>query len=108
MIFYLAVFLGFLLNFLIELIVVYVFLRKNPRKVILFVFLINIFTWPFANLFFGVYQNFYLIEASVIFIESFLIMFLFNVKYIKSLYISFLANSISALLSFIFGIANFI
>jgi hypothetical protein len=96
--------LGFVLTFVIEFIVIWLFLRKQSKfwGIVLFTFLINLFTWPLAQLFYGERFNFYIIELFVIIIESILIMLLFKLRYWKSFSISIVANIISALLGKIF------
>lgn len=86
----------FVLTFVIEFFVVYFFIRKDYLKVLFYVFLINLFTWPLANLFYGFGANFYFIEFCVFLAESVLIMLLFQVKYKKALLISFIANLLTA------------
>lgn len=98
---------SFILTILFEFIIVWLFLRKNynEKQLFFYVFLINLFTWPIANLLnvYDFYTNFYpvlFIEIGVVLVESILLKILLKIKYGKSLLISFLAN----LTSFIIGL----
>jgi hypothetical protein len=62
-----------------------------------------LFTWPLANIFYGITSIIYFVEIGVFLAESILIMLLFKIKYSKSLLISFSAN----LLSFLIGLSGF-
>jgi len=93
---------GFILTFFIEFIIILLILKKDLKKILFYVFLINLFTWPLANLAFSYSLNFYFIELIVILVESILITLLLKLKYVKSLLISFLANFVTALISFFF------
>ncbi len=90
------VLIGFVLTLAIEFLIVLAFLRKNPAEIFYLCFLINLFSWPIANLVYGFYGGFYVIELVVILVESVLIMLLFRVGYWKALVVSFLANLVSA------------
>jgi len=92
----------FLIGFILEFVVVYLFLKKDFLKVLGFVLLINLFTWPIANLLYGFNWNVYLIEIGVVIVEGFLIMELFKIDSKKSLLISFVANLISFLIGLTF------
>jgi len=88
---------GFLLTFLIELAIFWIFIRKNHGETLFYVLLINAFTWPLANLIYGFWQDFILIELGVFIAEGFLIALLFELDYKKAFLLSFVANFISAL-----------
>lgn len=92
--------LNLLITFIIELIVYFIFIRDKKLKIIYYCFLINLFTWPLANILYGFFQHFYLIEILVVLIEWILIFLLFKINWRKGLLISFLANVITAGLSF--------
>jgi hypothetical protein len=95
--------LSLITTILIEFGIFWIFVRKNISKIFLYVVLINAFTLPIATFFYqNLINNFYLIEISVIFAESILIMLLFKTKYTESLSISFVANFITAMISFLF------
>jgi len=98
----LELFFVFLLTFLIELIVYFIFIRERKLKIVYYCFLINLFTWPLANIFYVIFQQFYLIEFFVILIEGFLILLLFKLKWEKAIIISLISNMITAGLSFFF------
>jgi len=88
-----------LLTFIIELGIVYLFVRGSFWKTALYVFLINLVTVPIANLLPISFSL--IIEAGVVIVESFAIMFLFKQKYIRALLISFVANFFSAIVGVI-------
>ena len=96
--------LGFFLTLLFELIISFFFI-KNKKNLIFYILLINLFTWPIAN-FISLYINIIIIEGGVIFTESFLLMFLFNLRYKNSLILSLLNNIVSYLVGVL--IFNFI
>lgn len=91
-------------TFIIELVIVWLFLRKQSKffDIAGFVFLINLFTWPLAQLFYGESANFFIVEIMVVLVESLLIRLLFKLGYWKSLLISFVANLVSAFFGFMF------
>ena len=108
---YSALIISFILTFLIEWAIIYFFMRKKNKsrsnigsgRIALYVFLINILTWPIANFVLIPFLNinFVLTELIVIIAESLLLTFAFKIKYPKALLISFAANLASALLGFI-------
>ena len=99
----LVVFFAFLfcLTWLSEFFITWLFLRKKFRakQILYFSFLINLLSWPLANLlysaFSGVY-GYFAIELGVFLAEALLIALLFRIGYWKSLLISFAANLTSA------------
>jgi len=96
---YLIILMPLLLTFIIELGIVYLFVRGSFWKTALYVFLINLVTVPIANLLPISFSL--IIEAGVVIVESFAIMFLFKQKYIRALLISFVANFFSAIVGVI-------
>lgn len=90
---------SFLLTWIIEYLIILSFLKENKLKILLCSLLINLFTWPLAQLF-ASYTNILIIEVSVFFIESIFLKYLFNLKLSKAILISFVAN----LASFLLGI----
>ena len=78
-----------------------ILLKEKTSKVLLYTFLINLFTWPIANIIFGIGVNFFIIELIVIFVESFLIMLLFKTSLCKSFSASLVANIITSLMTYI-------
>lgn len=85
----------FSLTFLVELIIALIFIRAGFWKVFFYVFLINLFSWPIAQLIYGEFGLYLLTELGVILVEGILIMFLFEVRFWKGLLVGFIANSIS-------------
>jgi len=89
---------NFVLTVVLELIVFFVFFRKDYIKIFLFVLLINFFSWPLAGLVFGYWPEYLLIiELTIFLLEGILIKFLFDTKYKKAFFVSFVANLISVL-----------
>jgi hypothetical protein len=89
----------------IEFSIIWIFLKKDILKLFVYAFLINSFTLPIATYAYqNIINNFYLIEALVIFAESILIMLLSNIKYSKAVLISFTANFITSIISLLFFI----
>ena len=64
---------GFILFVLVEFIVVYFICKKDVKQVLLYVVLINIFTWPLANFFYGLFLAFLVIEVLGIAVEGLLL-----------------------------------
>ena len=94
---------GLLSAIVVEFLVYWAFIRKTPRTLFFFSVLINMLTLPLAN--FGYYyviHNFLLIEGVVVAVESILIFVLLKQKYRTALLISIVANTITALMSFLF------
>ena len=92
---------NFLLTFIIELIIFYLFIRKKYFRTAFYVLLINLFTWPLANLAYGFWNHLFFIEIGVFIVEGFLILLLFNLGWKKAFLISFIANLISAVVGLI-------
>lgn len=94
--------LSLLLTIVVEFIILWIFIRRKPLKILFYEVLINCFTLPIATY---VYQNFLtnylIIESSVVLVESILIMVLFEVKYHQAVLYSFIANATTALLALI-------
>jgi len=90
-----------LLTILFELLIYFLFFRKKFKfkEIALYVFLINLFTWPLANLFYPLMGFF--VEIFVFIFEAILIFFLFEEKWHKSILISFIANFLTFILGFI-------
>lgn len=91
----------FVLTIVPEFFVVWFFIKKNVKTVLLYTFLINLFSWPLAAFIALFGLNILIIEAGVVLVESILIMLLFKVKYPRSLLISFAANLVSFVLGYI-------
>jgi hypothetical protein len=83
---------------IIEFIVYIIAIRKNIMLLFAYCLLINLVSWPLANLFYGVSGLFWIIEICVFTIESILIKYLVNINWKKAIIISFIANLITAIL----------
>jgi len=95
--------LGLIITILIEFFIIWILLKKDFLKLILYSVLINSFTLPIATYSYqNIIPNFYVIEMLVIFVESILIMLLLRLKYPKAFFISLIANLITALISLMF------
>ncbi len=87
-----------LLTILLEFLVIWIFFRKKPLKVLFYTILINCLTLPLATYGYNyIISNLVLVEIMVILAESLLIMLLFKIKYGKALLISAVANVVSTL-----------
>ncbi|MDO8517325.1 MAG: hypothetical protein Q7S33_04320 [Nanoarchaeota archaeon] len=92
----------FLSTFFIELIVYFTLIKKEVKEnIILYCFLINAFTWPLANLFYGFFNLFWIIELGVFLVEFVLIKSLFRIEWKKALLISFIANLITTFIGYL-------
>jgi len=97
--------LSLIITIVIEFSVIWIFVKKDTSKLFLYTVLINSFTLPLATFSYqNLINNFYLVEALVIFAESILIMLLLKTKYPRALLISFVANFITAMISLLFFI----
>jgi hypothetical protein len=94
-------FFSFFLTFVLEFLIIFLLTKHDWKKLLLYVLLINLFTWPLANLAYHFGGNFYLIELNVILAEGLLLSLLLRKKYIYCLGLSFIANLVTALLSFL-------
>ncbi|MEK6933223.1 MAG: hypothetical protein AABW56_05545 [Nanoarchaeota archaeon] len=94
-------FLVFFITFFLELIVYLIFLKKPRLIIIAYCFLINLFTWPIANLIYNYINLFWLIEFGVFLIEAILIKLLFTVDWKKAFMVSLIANATTAAISFL-------
>ncbi len=83
---------SFILTIFIEFIIARLFFKKEYFKLFSYVFLMNLFTWPIASLLFNNYSSLLYIEIGIILVEWILIKLLLEMKYSKSLLISFLMN----------------
>jgi len=95
--------LALLITILVEFVIIWVFIRKEPSKLFLYSILMNSFTLPIATYGYqDILNNLFVIEILVVFAESILIMLLLRIRYVKALCISFIANLITALISLLF------
>jgi hypothetical protein len=85
----------FILTFAVEFFVLLAFFRKKPLLILFYCFLINLFSWPIANLVYDFCNNLLIVEIGVVLVESVLAMFLFKTKYYLALLVSFMANLVS-------------
>lgn len=85
----------FLITFFIEVTIFFVYFRKHYLRILFFVFLINAFSWPLANLFYDFYNSLLIIETFVFIIEGFLILLLFKLRHYKAFTLSLIANVLS-------------
>lgn len=93
--------LSLIITIVVEFFVIWIFVKRDTSKLFLYAVLINSFTLPLATFFYqNLINNFYLIETLVVSAESILIMLLLKTKYPKALLISFVANFITAMISF--------
>lgn len=94
-------FYSLIITILLEFLIIWIILRDQPARIFFYTTLINCFTLPVATYtYYNVISNLLLVEVMVIFIESLLIMLLFNIKYFKALIISVVVNVITALVGF--------
>lgn len=83
---------------ILEFLVIWIFLRDQPARTLIYTILINCFTLPLATYaYYYVIFDLLLVEILVIVIESLFIKLLFNIKYPNALLISVIANVITAL-----------
>ncbi len=94
--------LAFVFTFLIEFVIISLLVKEFWKEVFFYVLLINLFTWPLANIAYYFGGNFYLIELNVILFEGLFLMILLRKNYFLSLGLSFIANLVTALMSFLF------
>lgn len=101
-----------LITIAVEFFVYLIFIRQKPGQLFLYSVLINCLTqppavWAYNELTLSgdnnlIYLYFLIIELVVFLAEAFLVLLLFRVKLLKALIISFSANLITALISFVF------
>ncbi len=92
----------FVISFLVEWVIVSLILWRLNKKVFGIILLINLFTWPIANFFYGIGLNLLLIEVAVTILEAILIVILLRVKRLRAAIASLVANAVSTLLGYIF------
>ena len=97
--------LSLIITIVLEFSIIWIFIRNKTPKLFLYSVLVNTFTLPLATFSYqNLINNFYIVELLVIFVESVLIWKLLKTKYQRALLISFIANFITALISFLFFI----
>ncbi len=94
------------LTFLVEFLVIYFLVQKAPLKLLFYSFVINLFTLPIAtNVYWNFLDNFWLVEFGVFTAEILLLWLLLNVGWKKAILISFCANFVTAMISWLFFVA---
>jgi hypothetical protein len=91
----------FVVLLLVEGIVVLLISQKKAMKVLPYVVLINLFTWPCANGLFLLGVNFFLIEVGIIIVEALLLKYLIGLSLPRASIAAFLANAITAAIGFL-------
>lgn len=86
----------------VEFVIIWLFIRNAPMKLLLYSLLINSFTLPIATYSYqNIINNIYFIELIVILAESILVMLLLKINYKKAFFISLVANFITTLIGFL-------
>lgn len=94
--------LALLLTIFAEYAVYLIFIRRDPGSLFLYSVLINSFTNPLINYLYAFeFHELYALEMMAVIAESFLIMILMEISYLKALLISSAANLTSLLLGLI-------
>lgn len=92
-----------IITILAEFVIFWIFIRKNPSKLLLYSVLINCFTLPLATYAYQNILNSLLpAETFVFLVEIPLIKWLLEIKYSKSMLMSFIANLITGLIGLVF------
>lgn len=89
-----------LVTIAIEFTVYFITIKKEVLSLFAFCLLINLVTWPWANMLYGIWMLFWIIEIGVFVLESILIKYLFEINWKKAIFISLVANTISATIGF--------
>jgi hypothetical protein len=85
------------ITFVLESFVLWIFVRRQPFKILLYSFLVNAFTVPLANYIYqNVLQSFLTIEILVWVVESVFWVALLEIKIKQALFLSFAANAVTA------------
>lgn len=92
----------FILTFLIEFIVILFFIRLNPKKLLLFSFVVNLITFPLANILYSVFIKLIFIELGVFVVEFILLKKMLKISYPAAIKISLVANLITMVIGLIF------
>lgn len=92
-----------ILTIFIEFIVLWIFIKKGPEKLLFYSLIINSITLPLATFIYAyIFYNLLLIEITVFFVETFLLKIILEVKYEKAVLISLIANFVSAIVGILF------
>ena len=94
--------LSFLATIIIEFLIIYLITKFEWKELLKYVVLINLVTWPWAVIIYIFGANFYLVELSVILVESILLMLLLRKKYVYALLLSLVANVVTAAIGLLF------
>lgn len=93
--------LPFFITILVEFLINILLIKDKTKKIVLYTILINLFTWPIGSIIYGAGVNFYILEFFIFITEGILLMLLFEIKFKKAFFVSFVGNLVTALLSFI-------
>ncbi len=89
---------AFLTTYLIELLIVWLFLRKKCKGIWFDVLLINLLTWPLVQAFYtGTENSFALLEVGAIVVEGVTLKYLSKVRWRRVALAAIIANIVSAL-----------
>ncbi|MBI5680878.1 MAG: hypothetical protein HZC47_08300 [Methanobacterium sp.] len=98
---------AWILTIIIEFFILWLFIKKQTLELLLYSILINSLTLPLATYSYqNILNNIYIIELTVILLESLLIMILLQIKYKKAFLISITANTATALTGFLIFALN--
>lgn len=91
-----------IITIFVEFIIIWLFIRREPAKLLFYSLLINSITLPLATYsYLYIFPNLILTEAGVILAETVLLKLILNISYRQSLIISAVANITSAMLGII-------
>lgn len=94
--------LALLTTIIVEFLILWLFFKNSPFKLLVYSLLINSFTLPTATfIYIYVLNSILIVEISVILVESVLIMLLMEINYKKALFISAVANLITSVIGFL-------
>lgn len=91
--------LAFIVTFLVEFLIIWVFMRGGPIKPLIVSFIINVITVPLANLFnyeYGI--DFLYLEVYVFVAEIFLLVLFTRIRFFRAALVSFLMNAATAMI----------
>lgn len=90
-----------ILTVCVEFLIIWLFIRKEPIKLLFYALLINSITLPLATYsYYFLYSSFILTETAVFLVETVLLKLLLKIDYPRALSIALVANIITALLGF--------
>jgi predicted neutral ceramidase superfamily lipid hydrolase len=95
---------AWILTISIEFIIIWVFEKKEPLKLLFYSFLVNSITLPLASYtYFHIYPNLIMVEGLVVIIEGVFLKYLLNIDYKRAILLSFTANLSTFLVGVIWG-----